>query len=144
MAIDDAEAEGNASVGGASDGSGASDAASGGNQVAVGEYTWEDYRRDYHDGGSFDAGARAGALGFETDDVPEYLATGAACAERLAETVDRHTVDVAEGLGARVAVVRDVADLDVVEEFLADDPERPLVLDIRTIPEVSRPGFPPY
>jgi acetolactate synthase-1/2/3 large subunit len=53
-------------------------------------------------------------------------------------------VDVAEGLGARAAVVRDVADLDVVEEFLADDPERPLVLDIRTIPEVSRPGFPPY
>jgi acetolactate synthase-1/2/3 large subunit len=53
-------------------------------------------------------------------------------------------VDVAEGFGARAAVVRSPADLDVVDEFLASDPQVPLLLDARTIPDVSRPGFPPY
>ncbi len=53
-------------------------------------------------------------------------------------------VDVAEGLGTRATVVRSVEDLEIVEDFLAEDPDEPLVLDIRTIPEVSRPGFPPY
>jgi len=53
-------------------------------------------------------------------------------------------VQIAEGFGAEGAVVRSPEDLDVVEEFLASDPEVPLVLDARTIPEVSRPGFPPY
>jgi acetolactate synthase-1/2/3 large subunit len=53
-------------------------------------------------------------------------------------------VKVAEGFGAEGAVVRSPEDLDVVEEFLASDPDVPLVLDARTIPEVSRPGFPPY
>jgi len=51
---------------------------------------------------------------------------------------------VARGLGARAATVRSRADLDVVDEFLAESPDVPLVLDARTIPEVSRPGFPPY
>jgi acetolactate synthase-1/2/3 large subunit len=41
-------------------------------------------------------------------------------------------------------VVRSPDDLSVVDEFLASDPEVPLVVDARTIPEVSRPGFPPY
>lgn len=53
-------------------------------------------------------------------------------------------VDIAEGLGARATVVRSVDDLGVVAEFLAGDADTPLVLDIRTIPDVSRPGFPPY
>ena len=53
-------------------------------------------------------------------------------------------VDIAEGFGARAAVVREAADLDVVDDYLASDPSVPLVLDVRTIPEVSRPGFPPY
>lgn len=53
-------------------------------------------------------------------------------------------VAVAEGFGARGAVVRSADDLDIVDEFLADDPDVPLLLDARTIPEVSRPGFPPY
>lgn len=53
-------------------------------------------------------------------------------------------VDVARGFGAEAAVVRSPADLDVVDEFLASDPDVPLVLDARTVPEVSRPGFPPY
>jgi acetolactate synthase-1/2/3 large subunit len=52
--------------------------------------------------------------------------------------------DVAEGLGARAATVRSVDDLDVVDDYLAGDPDVPLVLDARTDPEVSRPGFPPY
>lgn len=53
-------------------------------------------------------------------------------------------VAVASGLGARAATVRDVDDLGVVEEFLSGDPAGPLVLDVRTMPEISRPGFPPY
>lgn len=51
---------------------------------------------------------------------------------------------VAEGLGAQAATIRDVDDLTVVDEFLDDEPTGPLVLDVRTIPDVSRPGFPPY
>ncbi|WP_129113628.1 thiamine pyrophosphate-binding protein [Halegenticoccus tardaugens] len=53
-------------------------------------------------------------------------------------------VRVAEGLGAQAATIRDVDDLSAVDEFLDGDPTRPLVLDVRTIPHVSRPGFPPY
>jgi acetolactate synthase-1/2/3 large subunit len=51
---------------------------------------------------------------------------------------------IAEGFGARAQVVRSPEDLDVVEEYLDADPDVPLVLDARTIPEVARPGFPPY
>lgn len=53
-------------------------------------------------------------------------------------------VDIAEGFGARAAVVRSPADLDVVDEYYRSDPAVPLLLDARTVPEVSRPGFPPY
>ncbi|MFB6161252.1 MAG: thiamine pyrophosphate-binding protein [Haloferacaceae archaeon] len=49
----------------------------------------------------------------------------------------------ARGLGADAAVVRDLDDLAVVDDFLAD-PDGPVVLDVRTIREVTRPGFPPY
>jgi acetolactate synthase-1/2/3 large subunit len=49
----------------------------------------------------------------------------------------------ARGLGARAVTVRSLEDLAVVDEFLAD-PDGPLVLDVRTIREVTRPGFPPY
>jgi acetolactate synthase-1/2/3 large subunit len=52
--------------------------------------------------------------------------------------------DIARGLGARAATVRSVEDLDVVDDHLAGDPDVPLVLDARTDPEISRPGFPPY
>lgn len=51
---------------------------------------------------------------------------------------------VARGLGARAATIRSVDDLDVVDEFLEEEPATPLVLDARTIPDVARPGFPPY
>lgn len=53
-------------------------------------------------------------------------------------------VAIAEGFGCRAALVRSRSDLSVVEEYLASDPEVPLVLDVRTDPEVARPGFPPY
>jgi thiamine pyrophosphate-dependent acetolactate synthase large subunit-like protein len=52
--------------------------------------------------------------------------------------------DIAEGFGARAVTVRSVEDLDAVDDYLAGDPSTPLVLDARTIPEVTRPGFPPY
>ena len=51
---------------------------------------------------------------------------------------------IAEGFGARAATVRSAEDLEALDEYLDSDPTVPLVLDIRTIPEVSRPGFPPY
>jgi acetolactate synthase-1/2/3 large subunit len=52
-------------------------------------------------------------------------------------------VATSRGLGADAAVVRDLDDLGVVDDFLAD-PDGPLVLDVRTIRDVTRPGFPPY
>lgn len=51
---------------------------------------------------------------------------------------------VAKGFGARAATVRSTDELAVVDEFLESEPDVPLVLDVRTVPEVSRPGFPPY
>ncbi len=51
---------------------------------------------------------------------------------------------VARGFGARAATVRSPEDLDVVDAFLAERPAVPLVLDAKTDPEVTRPGFPPY
>ena len=51
---------------------------------------------------------------------------------------------VARGLGAQAATVRSTDDLDVLYDFLDKKPDAPLVLDARTNPEVSRPGFPPY
>lgn len=51
---------------------------------------------------------------------------------------------VARGLGADAVTVRALEDLNSVEDHLANRPDRPLVVDTRTIPEVSRPGFPPY
>jgi acetolactate synthase-1/2/3 large subunit len=52
--------------------------------------------------------------------------------------------DIARGFGARAKTVRSVDDLDVLDDYLAGEPDVPLVLDARTVPEVSRPGFPPY
>ena len=50
----------------------------------------------------------------------------------------------ARGLGAETVTIRDLDDLGVVERHLTGDSDRPLVVDAKTIPEVSRPGFPPY
>lgn len=51
---------------------------------------------------------------------------------------------VARGLGARAATIRSTDDLDVLDEYLDDKPDVPLVLDVRTNPDIARPGFPPY
>ncbi|MEF8841223.1 MAG: thiamine pyrophosphate-binding protein [Haloarculaceae archaeon] len=51
---------------------------------------------------------------------------------------------VAEGLGARGVTVRSLDDLEPLERHLAEGSDTPLVVDARTIPEVARPGFPPY
>lgn len=51
---------------------------------------------------------------------------------------------VARGLGAEAVTVRDLSDLEAVESHLAGNESTPLVVDARTNPEVSRPGFPPY
>lgn len=53
-------------------------------------------------------------------------------------------VDVAQGFGASAAVVRSTEEMDVVEDYLESDPSTPLVLDVRTNPDVARPGFPPF
>jgi acetolactate synthase-1/2/3 large subunit len=50
---------------------------------------------------------------------------------------------VARGLGADGVTVRSVADLDALDADL-DALDGPLVVDARTDPSVSRPGFPPY
>ena len=51
---------------------------------------------------------------------------------------------VARGLGARAATVRSTDDLGILDEFLTEKPDGPLVLDVRTNPDIARPGFPPY
>ena len=51
---------------------------------------------------------------------------------------------IAQGFGARGVCVRSTDDLAVVDDYLESSPDVPLVLDVRTIPEVARPGFPPY
>ena len=51
---------------------------------------------------------------------------------------------VARGMGADAVTVHDLDDLDPVAEHLAASPDAPLVVDARTVPEVTRPGFPPY
>lgn len=51
---------------------------------------------------------------------------------------------IAEACGAQAATITSVGELDVVDEFVASESTKPLVLDVRTDPSVSRPGFPPY
>lgn len=53
-------------------------------------------------------------------------------------------VEIARGFGAEAVDVRSTDDLAPVERFLDGDRDRPMLVDARTIPEVSRPGFPPY
>lgn len=50
---------------------------------------------------------------------------------------------VATGLGVEAVTVRGKADLEPVEEWLAA-PSGPILIDGRVIPDVTRPGFPPY
>jgi len=62
---------------------GAAGVAPGGDGGAtVGEYSWEDFRREEHDGGSFKP---AEYLGFDPRDLPRRLEAGASAAETMAE-----------------------------------------------------------
>ncbi|WP_436348677.1 hypothetical protein [Natronorubrum sp. FCH18a] len=62
--------------------------------------------------------------------------------------VDRVSVDA--NRATRVATTIEEAEnafdfeLDVLEEYCESEPSVPLVLDVRTNPDVAWPGFPPY
>lgn len=60
--------------------------------VTVGEYTWNDFRQEVHDGGSFDRGSY---LGFRPHETADRLQTGASAAATLTGTVG--PIDVPEG-----------------------------------------------
>ncbi|MFC7135042.1 MULTISPECIES: type II/IV secretion system ATPase subunit [Salinibaculum] len=55
--------------------------------VAVGSYSWSDFRREEHDGGEFDRGEY---LGFEPRDLPRKLEAGASAAKTLREPFEEY------------------------------------------------------
>jgi len=73
MAIDD--------TGGSDEGTGSVDVG-GDDRVAVGSYSWKDFRREEHDGGQFDRGTY---LGFDPRDLPRKLEAGASTAKTVSE-----------------------------------------------------------
>jgi len=66
--------------------------------VAVGQYTWEDLRRELHDGGQFD---RREYLGFDPDRLPDRLedaaSVGLTVNAPFAEYIDPETTPVTKG-----------------------------------------------
>ncbi|PSP78807.1 secretion system protein, partial [Halobacteriales archaeon QH_6_68_27] len=92
MAIDDTGGNESEQVG-----SGSS-ALAGDERVAVGEYTWNDLRRDVHTGGRFD---RSEYLGFDPTDITDRLEAGASAAK----TLDREWDELIEA--ERSFVVKD-------------------------------------
>ncbi|MBX0303664.1 type II/IV secretion system ATPase subunit [Haloarcula salinisoli] len=66
--------------------------------ATVGEYTWEDLRRELHDGGPFD---RADYLGFDPETITDKLEDAAGLAKGVnqpfAEYIDPETTPVAKG-----------------------------------------------
>ncbi|WP_276272418.1 type II/IV secretion system ATPase subunit [Haloarcula litorea] len=66
--------------------------------AAVGEYTWDDFRREFHDGGRFD---RRDYLGFDPRDLPQRLEDAQSAAltlnEPFADYVDPETTPVRKG-----------------------------------------------
>ncbi|MBV0902018.1 type II/IV secretion system ATPase subunit [Haloarcula salina] len=82
-------------------GGGGSDQASGGGltdrSARVGEYTWDDLRRELHDGGRFD---RSEYLGFEPRDLPDRIEDAASAGKTLddhfQEFLDPETTPVAK------------------------------------------------
>jgi len=63
-----------------SDGAGSGGRFSGGGDVTVGEYTWNDLRRDVHTGGRFD---RSEYLGYDPSTIEERLRSGASAAKTI-------------------------------------------------------------
>ena len=92
MAIDDTGGNESEQVG-----SGSS-ALAGDERVAVGEYTWNDFRRDVHTGGRFD---RSEYLGFDPTDITDRLEAGASAGK----TLDREWGELIEA--ERSFVVKD-------------------------------------
>ncbi len=90
MAIDD--------TGGGDEQAGSGVDVGGDNRVAVGSYSWSDFRREEHDGGDFDRGEY---LGFDPDDLPRILEAGASAAETLSvpfeEYCDPESTPTAKG-----------------------------------------------
>ena len=74
MAIDDTGGNESEQVGSGST------ALTGDERVTVGEYTWNDLRRDVHTGGRFD---RSEYLGFDPTDITDRLEAGASAAKTL-------------------------------------------------------------
>jgi len=92
MAIDDTGGNESEQIG-----SGSS-ALAGDERVTVGEYTWNDLRRDVHTGGRFD---RSEYLGFDPTDITDRLEAGASAAK----TIDREWDELIEA--ERSFVVKD-------------------------------------
>jgi len=63
-----------------SDGAGSGGRFSGGGDVTVGEYTWNDLRRDVHTGGRFD---RSEYLGYDPSTIEDRLRSGASAAKTI-------------------------------------------------------------
>ncbi|MFC6864520.1 type II/IV secretion system ATPase subunit [Halomicroarcula sp. GCM10025817] len=55
--------------------------------ATVGEYTWDDLRREVHSGGRFD---RSEYLGFEPNKLPRHLDDGASAAKSLNDVFESH------------------------------------------------------
>ncbi len=64
--------------------------------VTVGEYSWNDLRREEHDEGQFE---RRAYLGFSPTETPERLSEGAGVAKGLGRVVDRYEREQAELTG---------------------------------------------
>ncbi|MFB6183370.1 MAG: secretion system protein, partial [Haloarculaceae archaeon] len=73
--------------------------ADGGTPLGVGDYTWKDLRREFHQSGRFD---RSAYLGYEPRQLPEYFEAGASAAKTLHERhrrfLDPETVPVTKGV----------------------------------------------
>jgi flagellar protein FlaI len=91
MAIDDTEGRESDQVGTGGHMTGSAD-------IVVGEYTWDDLRRDVHDGGRF---VRSEYLGFDPTTVEDRLAAGAGAAK----AVDREWGELIEA--ERSLVIKD-------------------------------------
>jgi len=92
MAIDDAGTAPGDAVEGGPDAEGESESS-----VRVGEYSWEDYRREYGSGagGSVD---RDEALGFPAEDIEDRIAAAGTAGAVVEGAVERRTVDVSDEL----------------------------------------------
>jgi flagellar protein FlaI len=120
MAIDDTGGEESDQVGSGST------AVSGGDHVTVGEYTWNDMRRDVHTGGRFD---RSEYLGFDPTDIDDRVEAAAS----TAKTLDREWEQLIEA--ERSHVVKDRYTWEhFKQEYYYDDDGNPPTSDGAKVP----------